>query len=251
MSSAGGAGALMSLKNKMQSLREEMDKSKDQYELKCKELEAEQALRSQAESELAGLTRKLQLLEDDFEQTQSRLKSATEQLVELGKVADESERGRKALENRQNLDDDRITTLERMVKESSASGEEAERKYEEVARKLQLCTSELDKAEDRADTAEMKVKTLDTELHIVTNTLKSLELNESKASQREDTYEGTIKDLSARLKDAETRASEAERSATKLQFDVDRLEEELQQQKARNKVLQEEMDTAFQEIQNI
>lgn len=41
-------------------------------------------------------------------------------------------RGRKALENRQNLDDDRITTLERMVKESTASAEEAERKYEEV-----------------------------------------------------------------------------------------------------------------------
>jgi len=47
MSSAGGAGALTSLKNKMQSLREEMDKSKDQYELKCKELESEQGLRSQ------------------------------------------------------------------------------------------------------------------------------------------------------------------------------------------------------------
>lgn len=41
-------------------------------------------------------------------------------------------RGRKALENRQNLDDDRITTLERMVKESTAAAEEAERKYEEV-----------------------------------------------------------------------------------------------------------------------
>lgn len=41
-------------------------------------------------------------------------------------------RGRKALENRQNLDDDRIVTLERMVKESSTSAEEAERKYDEV-----------------------------------------------------------------------------------------------------------------------
>lgn len=41
-------------------------------------------------------------------------------------------RGRKALENRQNLDDDRISTLERMVRESRAAAEEAERKYDEV-----------------------------------------------------------------------------------------------------------------------
>lgn len=41
-------------------------------------------------------------------------------------------RGRKALENRQNLDDDRIVTLERMIKESTATAEEAERKYDEV-----------------------------------------------------------------------------------------------------------------------
>lgn len=47
MSSASGAGALTSLKNKMQSLREEMEKSKDQYETKCKELETEKALRNQ------------------------------------------------------------------------------------------------------------------------------------------------------------------------------------------------------------
>lgn len=41
-------------------------------------------------------------------------------------------RGRKALENRQNLDDDRISTLERMVKESTVAAEVAGQKYEEV-----------------------------------------------------------------------------------------------------------------------
>jgi len=44
---AAGAGTLTALKNKMQSLRDELDKSKEQYELKCQELEREKSLRVQ------------------------------------------------------------------------------------------------------------------------------------------------------------------------------------------------------------
>lgn len=41
-------------------------------------------------------------------------------------------RGRRALENRQSLDDDRIQVLEQMVKEATEAANEAERKYDEV-----------------------------------------------------------------------------------------------------------------------
>ena len=46
----------------------------------------------QAESEVAALTRRIRLLEEDFEQTETRLTSATEKLEEASKAADESER---------------------------------------------------------------------------------------------------------------------------------------------------------------
>lgn len=42
------------------------------------------------------------------------------------------DRGRRALENRQNLDDDRIEMLEEMVKEATEAANESEKKYEEV-----------------------------------------------------------------------------------------------------------------------
>jgi chromosome segregation ATPase len=138
-----------------------------------------------------------------------------------------------------------------MLKESKAVSSEAEKKYEDVARKLQMCEGELERAEERADTAEAKLKHLDTELHIVTTTLKSLEISETKASQKEDSYEGTIRDLTNRLKEAETHANDTERNAQKMQKDVDRLEEELQQARKQNKQLRDEVDAAFQEIQNI
>ena len=41
-------------------------------------------------------------------------------------------RGRKALENRTTLDDDKIEMLEHMVKEATEAANDSERKYEEV-----------------------------------------------------------------------------------------------------------------------
>ncbi|KAK2162087.1 hypothetical protein LSH36_104g03057 [Paralvinella palmiformis] len=117
-----------------------------------------------------------------------------------------------------------------------------------VARKLVMTETDLERAEERAENAEAKIKELEEEVHVLSNSLKSLEINEEKileleeelkvvgnnmksleiseqeASQREDSYEEAIRDLTARLKDAEHRATEAERTVSKLQKEVDRLE---------------------------
>ena len=54
--------------------------------------------------------------------------------------------------------------------------------------------------------------------------MKSLEVSEEKANQREEAYKEQIKHLTAKLKQAEARAEFAERSVQKLQKEVDRLE---------------------------
>ena len=46
----------------------------------------------QAESEVGALTRRIRLLEEDYETTENRLTSATEKLEQASKAADESER---------------------------------------------------------------------------------------------------------------------------------------------------------------
>jgi len=89
---------------------------------------------------------------------------------------------------------------------------------------------------------------LEEELRVVGNNLKSLEVSEEKALQREDSYEEQIRTLSARLKEAETRAEFAERSVQKLQKEVDRLEDELVHEKERYKTISEELDQTFQEL---
>merc|ERR1712121_333005 len=100
----------------------------------------------------------------------------------------------------------------------------------------------------RLEAAEAKCYELDEQLHVVGNNIKTLAIQNDQASQREDSYEETIRDLTQRLKDAENRAQEAERSVTKLQKEVDRLEDELLAEKERYKNISDELDQTFAEL---
>jgi hypothetical protein len=53
-SSPSGANTLAALRGKMQSLKDDVDKAKDQYEQKCKDLEREKKLREQVGGWVTG-----------------------------------------------------------------------------------------------------------------------------------------------------------------------------------------------------
>ncbi|XP_039758318.1 tropomyosin-2 isoform X2 [Pararge aegeria] len=201
-----------------------------------------------AESEVAALNRRIQLLEEDLERSEERLATATAKLAEASQAADESERARKVLENRSLADEERMDALENQLKEARFLAEEADKKYDEVARKLAMVEADLERAEERAETGESKIVELEEELRVVGNNLKSLEVSEEKATQREETYEGQVKLLDAQLKEAEARAEFAERSVQKLQKEVDRLEDELVAEKEKYKDIGDDLDTAFVEL---
>ncbi|XP_037036226.1 tropomyosin-1, isoforms 33/34 isoform X5 [Bradysia coprophila] len=170
-----------------------------------------------AESEVAALNRRIQLLEEDLERSEERLGSATAKLSEASQAADESERIRKALENRTNMEDDRVAILEAQLSQAKLIAEEADKKYEEVARKLVLLEQDLERSEE-------------------------------KANQREEEYKNQIKTLTTRLKEAEARAEFAERSVQKLQKEVDRLEDEFIKERERYAEIGDDLDFAFVEL---
>ncbi|XP_076548917.1 tropomyosin 1 isoform X9 [Osmia lignaria lignaria] len=204
-----------------------------------------------AESEVAALNRRIQLLEEDLERSEERLATATAKLAEASQAADESERIRKALENRTNMEDDRVSLLEQQLAHAKVIAEEADKKYEEVARKLVMMEQDLERAEEKAELSEGKIVELEEELRVVGNNLKSLEVSEEKATQREETFVGQVKILDSQLKEAEARAEFAERSVQKLQKEVDRLEDDLAAEREKNKLLQEEMEATLHDIQNM
>merc|ERR1712038_753424 len=100
-----------------------------------------------------------------------------------------------------------------------------------------MVEADLERAEERAETGESKIVELEEELRVVGNNLKSLEVSEEKASQKEETYSEQVRVLIAKHKEAENRAEFAERSVQKLQKEVDRLEDELVHEKEKFKAI--------------
>merc|ERR1712080_745550 len=141
MAQVQGNNLLDVLKKKMRQTKEEMDKYKEESEDMARKLQVEIRRREEAEGEVAALNRRIQLLEEDLERSEERLATAAQKLAEASHAADESERIRKALENKNNME----------------------------------------RAEERAETGESKIVELEEELRVVGNNLKSLEVSVEKA----------------------------------------------------------------------
>merc|ERR1712121_568010 len=112
MTQVQGSNLLCVLKKKMRQTKEEMEKYKEDSEDMARKLQVEIMRREEAEGEVAALNRRIALLEEDLERSEERLATATQKLAEASHAADESERIRKALENKNNMEDDRVAILE-------------------------------------------------------------------------------------------------------------------------------------------
>merc|ERR1712173_280094 len=163
-------------------LEAELDLTTERLGIVSLQLEEKEKSLMAAELEMNALNRRVSGLEEDLEKTEEKLLIANTKLDKAGTAADDNERAKKGFENKAGDDDKRISVLEKELKDA------------------------MEKAEERADTGEMKILELEEELRVVANNLKSLEVAEEKANQREKSYKEQIKALTAKLKQAEARA---------------------------------------------
>ena len=186
-------------------------------EMKQKEKESQVLA---AEAEFNRLNRRVQELEEDLETTETKFVQASQKLDKAATTADDSDRMKKVLENRAAEDEKKLIRLAEELKEAQKMAEDADRKYDDTQKKMGECERNLEVSEERASAGEFKIIELEEELKVVANNLKSLEVSEDKANQRETFYKDEIKRLTGKLKQSETRAEFAERSVVKLQKEV-------------------------------
>merc|ERR1712012_30964 len=215
------------IKKKMQAMKVEKDNlcdRCDEVEQKAKEAHIRQ---EKAEEECTELTNKARTLEIDVDKYGEKLAQQVmaQEAKEAQVMAAEAEFNR----------------LNRRVQELEEDLEITEAKYATAIQKY-------DKAATEADDSEFKIIELEEELKVVANNLKSLEVSEDKANQRESFYKSEIKRLTTKLKQSETRSEFAERSVVKLQKEVDRLEDELVNEQDKFKAITEELDATFAEM---
>ena len=163
---------------------------------------------------------RVQELEEDLEITEQKYVLAIQKYDKSATAADDSDRMAKVLQNRATEDEAKLVGLSDELKKAQHRAEEADKKYDEAQKKMVEAESKLEIDGERADVSEFKIIELEEELKVVANNLKSLEVSEDKANQRETFYKDEIKRLTGKLKQSETRAEFAEKSVGKLQKEV-------------------------------
>ena len=236
-----------------------------QSEMKQKAKEAQVMA---AEAEFNRLNRRVQELEEDLENTETKFVLGSQKLDKAATTADDSDRMKKVLENRAADDEKKLVRLAEELKEAQKQAEDADKMYDETQKKMMETERNLEVSDERASVGEFKIIELEEELKVVANNLRSLEVSEDKANKRESHYKEEIKRLTVKLKQSETRSEFAERSVLKLQkevkvfrvlepmevctqtfiLQVDRLEDELLGEQEKFKAITEELDQTFAEM---
>jgi len=238
-----------SLLKKITALDLEVDKASEQLADVTTKLEAANKQSADSELEISALQRRIFLITEDHAKTEERLKQISEQLAEKSKQADESENGRKKFESLGFENDEKIALLEKQLAEALLIAADADKRFDETNRRLAIMEVDLERTEDRAEAAETKILELEEELKVVGNNMKALEISEQEAIQREESYAEQIKECTTRLKEAEQRADLGERTMAKLQKEVDRLEEELLEEKDKYKDMSDELEQTLNDLQ--
>jgi len=236
------------LTQKSKTLEIDLDKFAEKLEKQVMAQEAKEAQVLAAEAEFNRLNRRVQELEEDLEITEQKYVLAIQKYDKSATAADDSDRMAKVLQNRATEDEAKLVGLSDELKKAQHRAEEADKKYDEAQKKMVEAEGKLEIDGERADVSEFKIIELEEELKVVANNLKSLEVSEDKANQREDFYKTEIKRLTGKLKQSETRAEFAEKSVVKLQKEVDRLEDELVGEQDKFKAITEELDATFAEM---
>merc|ERR1739844_419719 len=199
------------LSNKAKTLEVEVDvfgEKLSQSEMKQKAKEAQVMA---AEAEFNRLNRRVQELEEDLENTETKFVLGSQKLDKAATTADDSDRMKKVLENRAADDEKKLVRLAEELKEAQKQAEDADKMYDETQKKMMETERNLEVSDERASVGEIKI-------------------------------------LTVKLKQSETRSEFAERSVLKLQKEVDRLEDELLGEQEKFKAITEELDQTFAEM---
>merc|ERR1712133_219518 len=145
------------LQNKSKTLEAELDIFTEKLavsEMKQKEKEAQVMA---AEAEFNRLNRRVQELEEDLENTETKFVLASQKLDKAATTADDSDRMKKVLENRAADDEKKLVRLAEELKEAQKQAEDADKMYDETQKKMMETERNLEVSDERAGVGEFKI----------------------------------------------------------------------------------------------
>jgi len=233
---------------KVQSLEIGYDETNDKLQKATESLEEADKQFKEVEGDVAALTRRIMLMEEEDKKSADVLCNTITKLALTSKSADNVLKAVKNVESVCMNNEVSIEELEKNLRTTIKMAVDNEQKLDEISRKLGVQETELKRGLERAELAEKKLKGIEEELTEVGDHMKKLEESATKALEREDKLVEKILSLQNKFKATEAKFEYGEMNITKLNQRIDDIEDEIYREKLKVKRSSDEMNDTFDDM---
>merc|ERR1712033_115446 len=233
---------------KVQSLEISYDETNDKLTKASESLEEADKQYKEVEADVAALTRRIMLMEEEDKKAADTLCNTVTKLAITSKNADQILKAVKVVENTCLNNEVTIEELDKNLRSTIKMAVDNEQKLDELSRKLGVQESELKRGLERAELAESNLKKIEEELETVGENMKQLEKSAEKALEREEKLVEKILSLQNKYKATEARFEYGEMNITKLNQRIDDIEDEIYREKLKVKKCSDELDDTFDDM---
>merc|ERR1712066_372688 len=236
------------LGKKVQNLEMGYDETNDKLTKASESLEEADKQYKEVESDVAALTRRIMLMEEEDKKAADTLCNTVTKLAITSKNADQILKGSKGVENTCLNNEVTLEELDKNLRATIKMAVDNEQKLDELSRKLGVQESELKRGLERAELAEKNLKDIENELETVGENMKQLEKSAEKALEREEKLVEKILSLQNKFKVTEARFEYGEMNITKLNQRIDDVEDEIYREKLKVKKCSDELEDTFDDM---
>merc|ERR1712108_91809 len=190
---------------KVQQLEIGFDETNDKLTKATESLEEADKQYKEVEADVAALTRRIMLMEEEDKKAADTLCNTVTKLAITSKNADQILKAVKVVENTCLNNEVTIEELDKNLRSTIKMAVDNEQKLDELSRKLGVQESELKRGLERAELAENNLKSIEEELETVGENMKQLEKSAEKALEREEKLVEKILSLQNKYKVTEAR----------------------------------------------
>merc|ERR1712223_612212 len=236
------------LGKKVQNLEMGYDETNDKLTKASESLEEADKQYKEVESDVAALTRRIMLMEEEDKKSADNLCNTVTKLAITSKNADQILKAFKVVENTCLNNEVTIEELDKNLRSTIKMAVDNEQKLNELSRKLGVQEGELKRGLERAELAEKNLKGIEEELETVGENMKQLEKSAEKALEREEKLVEKILSLQNKFKITEAGFEYGEMNITKLNQRIDDIEDEIYREKLKIKKCSDELNDTFDDM---
>merc|ERR1711910_284484 len=233
---------------KVQQLEIGYDETNDKLTKATESLEEADKQFKEVEGDVAALTRRIMLMEEEDKKSADTLCTTVTKLALTSKAADNVLKTVKVVENTCLNNEVTIEELDKNLRATIKMALDNEQRLDELSRKLGVQEAELRRGLERAELAEKNLKGIEEELETVGENMKTLEKSAEKALEREEKLVEKILSLQNKYKVTEARFEYGEMNITKLNQRIDDIEDEIYREKLKVKKCSDELNDTFDDM---